>query len=147
MRAGILALLEPIRSQAAIVLERGCGSGLLTRELTAAGLRVLATDASPAMLDLARGYAPDAEDIRTLVRPHDRLPLADAVSSAAGRNLTFVRPPRDVRLLHRGLARAGWDIGSASSEEVIEMFTRHSHKPHHVLHHLREWLHRCNPYA
>jgi SAM-dependent methyltransferase len=78
VRAGILALLEPIRSRAGIVLELGCGSGLLTRELTAAGLRVLATDASPAMLDLARGYAPDAEDIRT-VHPHDRLPLADAV--------------------------------------------------------------------
>jgi SAM-dependent methyltransferase len=78
---GILTLLEPIRSRNGIVLELGCGSGLLTRELTAAGHRVLATDASAAMLDLARGYAPAAEDIRTLVLPHDPLPRADAVVS------------------------------------------------------------------
>jgi hypothetical protein len=32
-----------------------------------------------------------------------------------------------------------------TSEEVIEMFTRHSQKPHHPIHHLREWLHHCNP--
>ncbi len=78
---GILALLEPVRSRAGLVLELGCGSGLLTRELTAAGHRVIATDASPAMLDLARSYAPGAEDIRTLVLPADPLPSADAVVS------------------------------------------------------------------
>ena len=78
---GILALLEPIRSRAGIVLELGCGSGALTRELTAAGHRVIATDASPAMLDLARSHAPAAEDIRTLVLPRDPLPRADAVVS------------------------------------------------------------------
>jgi len=78
---GILALLEPIRSREGIVLELGCGSGELTRELTAAGHRVIATDASPAMLDLARGHAPAAEDIRALVLPRDPLPPADAVVS------------------------------------------------------------------
>jgi SAM-dependent methyltransferase len=77
----ILALLEPIRSRDGIVLELGCGSGLLTRELTAAGHRVIATDASPAMLDLARSNAPAAGDSRTLVLPHDLLPPADAVVS------------------------------------------------------------------
>jgi SAM-dependent methyltransferase len=78
---GILALLEPVRSREGIVLELGCGSGLLTRELTAAGHRVIATDASPAMLEMARSYAPAAEDIRTLVLPGDPLPAADAVVS------------------------------------------------------------------
>jgi SAM-dependent methyltransferase len=78
---GILALLEPLRSRQGIVLELGCGSGLLTRELTAAGHRVIATDASPAMLELARSYAPAAEDVRTLVLPADPLPPADAVVS------------------------------------------------------------------
>jgi SAM-dependent methyltransferase len=78
---GIVALLEPVRSRAGIVLELGCGSGLLTRELTAAGHRVIATDASPAMLELARSYAPTAEDIRPLVLPGDPLPPADAVVS------------------------------------------------------------------
>jgi hypothetical protein len=32
-------------------------------------------------------------------------------------------------------------------EEVITMFARHQHKSHHFAHLLREWLHRCNPYA
>jgi SAM-dependent methyltransferase len=76
---GILALLEPVRSRDGLVLELGCGSGLLTRELTAAGHRVIATDASPAMLELARSYAPASEDIRALVLPEDPLPQADAV--------------------------------------------------------------------
>jgi SAM-dependent methyltransferase len=78
---GILALLEPVRSREAIVLELGCGSGLLTRELTAAGHRVIATDASPAMLELARSHAPAVQGIRPLVLPGDVLPPADAVVS------------------------------------------------------------------
>ncbi len=51
---GILARLEPVRERGGLVLEVGCGSGLLTRYLVDAGHRVLATDASPAMLELAR---------------------------------------------------------------------------------------------
>ena len=39
------------------MLEIGCGSGLLTKHLVDAGHRVVATDASPAMLDLARETA------------------------------------------------------------------------------------------
>jgi len=63
------------------VLELGCGSGLLTRHLVAAGHRVVATDASPAMLELARETAPGAEEIRQLVLPDDPLPECDAVVS------------------------------------------------------------------
>jgi SAM-dependent methyltransferase len=79
---GILALLDPVRSRHGLVLELGCGSGLLTAELTAAGHRVIATDASPAMLDLARSHAPAAEGIRPLVLPGDVLPAALVRSSA-----------------------------------------------------------------
>ena len=77
---GILSLLAPVQARGGLVLELGCGSGLLTRHLTDAGHRVIATDASPAMLDLARGYAP-AADIRPLTLPGDPLPAADAVVS------------------------------------------------------------------
>ena len=42
---GILALLEPVRERRGLVLELGCGSGLLTRHLLDAGHRVSATDA------------------------------------------------------------------------------------------------------
>ena len=63
------------------MLELGCGSGLLTRHLVDAGHRVVATDASPAMLELARETAPGAEEIRQLVLPEDPLPECDAVVS------------------------------------------------------------------
>jgi len=45
-----------------------------------AGHRVVATDASPAMLELARETAPRA-DIRQLILPDDPLPKCDAVVS------------------------------------------------------------------
>jgi SAM-dependent methyltransferase len=79
--SGILALLEPVRERHGLVVEVGCGSGLLTRHLLDAGHRVVATDASPAMLELTREVAPDAEDIRPLVLPDDPIPDADAVVS------------------------------------------------------------------
>ena len=78
---GIIQLLEPVRAQGGLVLELGCGSGLLTRHLVDAGHRVIATDASPAMLELTRRTAPDADDIRQLVLPDDPLPEADAIVS------------------------------------------------------------------
>jgi 2-polyprenyl-3-methyl-5-hydroxy-6-metoxy-1,4-benzoquinol methylase len=57
---GILELLGPVRERNGLVVELGCGSGLLTQYLVDAGHRVIATDASPAMLDIARTYAGDA---------------------------------------------------------------------------------------
>jgi SAM-dependent methyltransferase len=76
---GVLALLEPIRERGGLVVEIGCGSGLLTRYLVEAGHRVIATDASPAMLDLARESMPGAQDIRRLTLPSDPIPKADAI--------------------------------------------------------------------
>lgn len=51
---GILARLAPVLDRDGLVLELGCGSGLLTRHLVDAGHRVIAADASPAMVELAR---------------------------------------------------------------------------------------------
>src|SRR4051794_21145697 len=85
---GILALLEPVRERGGLVLEVGCGSGLLTKHLVDAGHRVVATDASPAMLDLAREHAPGAEDIRQLVLPDDPLPAADAIVASRPTSIT-----------------------------------------------------------
>jgi SAM-dependent methyltransferase len=75
---GLLALLEQVRG--GLVLELGCGSGLLTRHLVEAGHQVVATDASPAMLALTRETAPGA-DVRPLVLPDEPLPECDAVVS------------------------------------------------------------------
>ena len=60
------------------VVEVGCGSGVLARELTKAGLKVLGFDASPAMIELARKTAPKA---RFEVAPFEtaELPACDAV--------------------------------------------------------------------
>lgn len=102
---GILALLEPVRSRGGIVLELGCGSGLLTRELIDAGHRVIATDASPAMLDLARGYAPTAQGIHELVLPADPLPPADAVVSV-GHVLNYLPDERAVAQALIAIGRA-----------------------------------------
>jgi SAM-dependent methyltransferase len=76
---GILELLSGVGD--GLVLEFGCGSGALTRHLLAAGLRVIATDASADMLALARAsLGPDA-DLRVLALPGDPLPAADAIVS------------------------------------------------------------------
>jgi SAM-dependent methyltransferase len=77
---GVLVLLAPVRERDGTVLELGCGSGLLTRHLTDAGHRVIASDASPAMLDLAAAHAPAAE-ITRITLPDDPLPAADAIVS------------------------------------------------------------------
>jgi SAM-dependent methyltransferase len=76
---GILELLEPVRESRGLVVEIGCGSGLLTAELVGAGHRVVATDASPAMLELARLGATGAQEIRRVTLPDDPLPEADAI--------------------------------------------------------------------
>src|SRR5438874_943115 len=78
---GILELLEPVRATGGLVVELGCGSGLLTRHLLDAGHRVIATDASPAMLELARDVARGTEDVRQLVLPDDPISECDAIVS------------------------------------------------------------------
>ena len=72
---GILALLGPVRRRRGLVLELGCGSGLLTRHLLDAGHRVIATDASPSMLELARRHAPEAEGILRSVHVQNAQPV------------------------------------------------------------------------
>lgn len=87
---GIVEILAPVLARRGLVLELGCGSGLLTRELLAAGYRVIATDASPAMLDLARDLVGEAaQDVRQLTLPDDPLPRADAIV-AVGHPLSYL---------------------------------------------------------
>jgi SAM-dependent methyltransferase len=76
---GVLALLEPYKG--GTVLEIGCGSGLLTRYLVDAGHKVIATDASDAMLAIASDYAARAMDFHRLALPDDPIPEVDAIVS------------------------------------------------------------------
>jgi SAM-dependent methyltransferase len=102
---GILELLEPVRARDGLVLEVGCGSGLLTRYLVDAGHRVIATDASPAMLELARETVPDADAIERITLPDDPLPEADAVVSI-GHALCYLPTVEMVERSLVALARA-----------------------------------------
>jgi SAM-dependent methyltransferase len=87
---GIVELLAPVLARGGLVLELGCGTGLLTGELVAAGYRVIATDAAPAMLDIAREVVGEAaQEVRQLVLPDDPLPEADAIV-AVGHPLNYL---------------------------------------------------------
>src|SRR5262249_13873768 len=67
---------------------------LLTRHLVDAGHRVLATDASPAMLELAQAYAPGAA-LAQLVMPRDPIPAADAIVSV-GHAVNYLPDERSI---------------------------------------------------
>lgn len=86
------------------MLELGCGSGRLTRHLIDAGLRVIATDASPSMLALACGSVPEA-DVRRLVLPDDPIPDADAIV-AVGHVLNYLVDEAAVERAWVAIARA-----------------------------------------
>lgn len=101
---GILRLLEAVLARNGLVVELGCGSGLLTRHLVDAGHRVLATDASPAMLALARQHVPEAE-IEQLVLPDDSIPDADAIVSV-GHVVSYLPDEPAVKRALVGAARA-----------------------------------------
>jgi len=102
---GILELLAPVRERRGLVVEVGCGSGQLTRHLVEAGHRVIATDASEAMLQLARRHAPGAQDIRLLRLPDDAVPPADAIVSV-GHVLSYLDDEASVDLALVALAGA-----------------------------------------
>ena len=57
---GLLELLWQRGLHHGRIVELGCGSGILARELTRAGFDVIGYDASPSMIELARITAPKA---------------------------------------------------------------------------------------
>ena len=104
---GMLALLEPVLERNGLVVELGCGSGLLTRHLVDAGHRVIATDASPAMLEIARETVPGAEEIRRVTLPDDRIPEGDAIVSI-GHVLSYLS---DAASIERALVASAEALG------------------------------------
>jgi SAM-dependent methyltransferase len=106
---GVVALLrEGGLAPGASVLDVGCGSGLLARQLRAAGFVVRGVDASPAMIELARDYEPDAKfDVLSLpigLQP-GALPKSDAVVST-GHVLKYLDTRAQIAQALSELARA-----------------------------------------
>lgn len=58
---GILNLLASSGIADGTIVELGCGSGILARELADSGYRVVGVDISPAMSEIARRRVPEAE--------------------------------------------------------------------------------------
>jgi SAM-dependent methyltransferase len=77
----------------------------LTRHLLGAGHRVIATDASPAMLELARSHASNVEDLSLLVLPDDPIPTADAIVSV-GHVLSYLPDEAAIRRAFGAICRA-----------------------------------------
>jgi len=99
---GVLTLLEPVLG--GLVVEIGCGSGLLTWHLVEASHRVIATDASPAMLDIALAEQPNV-DFRMLTLPDDPVPEADAIVGV-GHALNYLDSVEQVAASLAALAKA-----------------------------------------
>jgi SAM-dependent methyltransferase len=97
---GLLEVLAPVLESGGLVVEFGCGSGLLTRELVAAGHRVIATDASPAMVALARETAAGAQGFAVLALPDDPLLPCDALVGV-GHPINYLP---SLEAIHRALA-------------------------------------------
>jgi SAM-dependent methyltransferase len=75
-RPAVLAALGPVRGQR--VLDTACGPGLYAQELLARGAVVMAFDASPVMVDLARARIADQAQVDQAVLGQP-LPYADGV--------------------------------------------------------------------
>ena len=140
---GVLALLEPYLG--GTILEFGCGSGLLTKHLVEAGHRVIATDASPAMLEIAKKYAVGADEFRLLSLPHDPLPEVDAIVGI-GHPISYLDSEDDIWRALIAIAQASrffaldicdleWGTSSirkndfAKVEDDYAIFTRYSQLP------------------
>lgn len=76
--SGVLELLWRHGIREGLVVDAGCGSGILARELTRAGFDVLGIDASPAMIELARETAPRAR-FAVMSLDDAELPPCDAI--------------------------------------------------------------------
>jgi SAM-dependent methyltransferase len=125
---GVVALLrEGGLAPSASVLDVGCGSGLLVRQLRAAGFAVHGVDASPAMIELARNYEPSAKfdvvRLPTGLHPGDdgALPKSDAVVST-GHVLNYLDTRAQIAQALSELARAVRPGGVLAIDLMTEAF-------------------------
>ncbi len=113
---GILELLEPVRVRRGVVVELGCGSGLLTRHLVHAGHRVIAS------VGHVLSYLPDEASIeRALVRVAGAL-KTDGVLAVDICDLEWGERRRDAPA--SGRVGEEWAIVTESSVPTPDRFVR-----------------------
>ncbi len=89
---GLLRILRTNGVRRGLVVDLGCGSGILARELIAAGYEVLGVDISPAMIALARRKAPGARFMVASVSSFVPPPCDAVVATGECLNYTFDGP-------------------------------------------------------
>jgi SAM-dependent methyltransferase len=113
-RNASLVLLESLRRKAVttgVIVELGCGSGIMTEAVSTAGYDVLGFDLSEAMISLARKRAPKAQ-FRQESFLDAELPPCIAVT-AIGEVLNFLFDHRNtMRRLRKLVRRAYAALGS-----------------------------------
>ena len=109
------------------VLDVCCGTGLMTEELVRRGMRVVGIDASPEMLDRARGLLGDGVELHEVVLPDLPAdgPLAGpfdaAISTLDGLNyLTLAELRESVTRIAERLRPGGWFVFDVHAEPAFE---------------------------
>lgn len=100
---GVIAALHERGISGGLVIDVGCGSGVLSRALLDAGFEVLGIDASPSMVELARVHAPQA---RFKVATFDRAVLPPCAAIVAMGEVLNYGTLEEVRLFVRNAANA-----------------------------------------
>jgi SAM-dependent methyltransferase len=104
----VVRALEKAGLDRGLVVDLGCGSGILARALTGAGYDVVGVDLSEDMLRLAAAHAPDATLVRSSVLDYE-LPACVAVT-AVGECLNYAFDERialaELSRLFAGIHRA-----------------------------------------
>lgn len=105
------------------VVDLGTGTGFLLEPLAGIGGRVIGVDASPEMLQLARGRAPSHAELRLGALEH--LPLSDGEADAMVANMVMhhvANPPEVLREIRRGLKPGGRLVIADLEEHDRESF-------------------------